>query len=163
MSDRSAGSSYISRAFWSSIRAKSAVTQVYRGFAVARAATGKAIEETPGRRSGSQSRRGSTSSTRSVGEKEPSLLKKSVSKGQHLNGPVVSEAIKTTALGEKELLGAEKALRDFRATVPGRGHDRQTSEGKQAEQALEEEFVPVVSLVMKLRDRSLRLGRLGRW
>lgn len=95
-----------------------------------------------GKRSGSQSRRGSSSSVRSVGEKEPSLLKKSVVKGQQASNAIVGEAVKSIAKAEKELLGAEKALRDFRAGIKDRPDESPTPGGKQA---MEEEFVPVVS------------------
>ncbi|RSH95396.1 hypothetical protein EHS25_000483 [Saitozyma podzolica] len=48
---------YISRAFWSSVRAKPSGTYVYRGFAAARAASGKEKDDATGKRSSSGSRK----------------------------------------------------------------------------------------------------------
>lgn len=54
---------------------------------------------------------------------------------------IVGEAIKSVSLGEKELLGAEKALNDFRDGVKKKLEDKKA----QGSTAMEEEFVPVVS------------------
>jgi hypothetical protein len=60
---RAGALSYISKTFWSSVRARPSGTYVYRGYAAARAAAGKEKEkETP--RSTSTSRRGSAASMR---------------------------------------------------------------------------------------------------
>lgn len=45
------------------------------------------------------------------------------------------------SIGEKELLGAEKALNEFKEGLKGKS-DSKDAKGKQ--QAIEEEFVPVV-------------------
>jgi hypothetical protein len=52
--------SYISKQFWSSVRARPSGTYVYRGYSAARAASGKEKEKEP--RSTTASRRGSSSS-----------------------------------------------------------------------------------------------------
>jgi hypothetical protein len=73
------------------------------------------------------------------------LLKKSIAPKDH-PAAVVGEAIKSVgALGEKELLGAEKALNEFRDSIKGK---RDTSPPSRSKQAMEEEFVPVVSCLL---------------
>lgn len=148
------GASYISRAFWSTIRSKQG-TYIYRGFSAARVASGKSKEAESERRSQTHSRRGSSSSQRSVGAKEPSLLKKTVSRDQHSTGAIVSDALKTVHLGEKELLGAEKALNEFRNGIKGKSEEKSKSD-----QAIEEEFLPVVCrscyALKKVNDRWMR-------
>lgn len=89
----------------------------------------------------SHSRRGSASSQRSIGGKEPSLLKKTVSRDQHNTGAIVAEAVKAVNVAEKELLGAEKALHEFRNSVKKRHEDR-----SKQDEAVEEEFLPVVRI-----------------
>jgi hypothetical protein len=62
LTSRSGALSYISKTFWSSVRARPSGTYVYRGYAAARLASGKEKEKEP--RSGNTSRRGSAASMR---------------------------------------------------------------------------------------------------
>jgi len=77
------------------------------------------------------------------------LLKKSIAKDHP--AAIVGEAIKSAgAIGEKELLGAEKALKEFRDGIKGKSESSPTRNNKQA---MDEEFVPVVSFSMLERGR----------
>lgn len=91
--------SYISKTFWSSVRARPSGTYVYRGYAAARAAAGKEKERQP--RSRSSSRRGSGASMkRPEGEavveaaRDKSILNSSAIEEE--NVPVVSPSLSAT-------------------------------------------------------------------
>lgn len=102
---------YLSRAFWSSMRSKSGGTYVYRGYGAARVASGKDKEGATGRRSASHSRRGSSSSTRSaMAEKDDTLLKRAISRDGSRNGPhaAVIDAFKDIGAGAEEAIGGFK-------------------------------------------------------
>lgn len=82
-------------------------------------------------------------------------MKKSIAKDHP--AAIVNEAINTVGIiGEKELLGAEKALSEFRNGITGKA---ERSPSRNNKQAMEEEFVPVVSLLASFR-RKLMPGRL---
>jgi hypothetical protein len=120
--DRSTGAmTYISRAFWSSLRAKPSGTYVYRGYSAACAASGREKVQPQ-----SRSRRGSNSSQLSVAGERRSIEEKR---------PVVAAAVKGLGL-DKEMLGVKQVLDDVKETVKVKDSD--TS-------ALEEENAPLVS------------------
>ena len=142
---------YISRAFWSSLRAKPSGTYLYRGYSAASAAIGRhkdGATSANGTRSPSRSRRGSASSGRSVlMEKEGSVLKRTISREPP---SAAAAAMKGMGLGEKEIRGAEEAIENVKEGLQGmkEAARRRQEDGLSSgvRKALEEENAPLVSL-----------------
>jgi hypothetical protein len=138
---------YISRAFWSSVRAKPSGTYVYRGFAAARAASGKEKDDATGKRSSSGSRRGSNASLRSGAEKSGHALSRTASRDLK---PAASSKEKdkrdskqtTEQVLEGVTKGVEGIVGAARQEMPTGLRDRN---------AAEEENAPVVSTAAEHR------------
>ncbi|WVW79053.1 hypothetical protein I302_101016 [Kwoniella bestiolae CBS 10118] len=141
---------YITRAFWASLRAKPSGTYVYRGFAPAAAASGKEkIEGSPGR-SRPHSRRGSNSSQRSaIMEKSPSMHHRALSNDRSHKDQlgdrteiVVGAAVKGLGLSAGETLsGVKKSLEELKDDEKRK---RPVGLSADTRDALEEENAPVV-------------------
>ncbi|WVQ64180.1 uncharacterized protein L199_002342 [Kwoniella botswanensis] len=143
---------YLTRAFWASLRAKPSGTYVYRGFGPAAAASGKdkdKMETSPGR-SRPHSRRGSNSSQRSgIMEKSPSMHHRALSKDKshrdHLGDrdeTVVGAAVKGLGLSAGETLsGVKKSLDDLK---DDERRKRPVGLSADTRDALEEENAPLV-------------------
>ncbi|KAK8843436.1 hypothetical protein IAR55_007093 [Kwoniella newhampshirensis] len=139
---------YISRAFWSTLRARPSGTYVYRGYGPAALASGKdkADAHSP-TRSQTHSRRGSSSSQRSlVLEKSPSMHQRALSKDtsskkEKLPETIVGAAVKGLGLTATETLSGVKK------TAEGLTDDRQERPGvfsADNRNAIEEENAPLV-------------------
>jgi len=140
---------YLSRAFWSSLRAKPSGTYVYRGYSAARAASGKEKDEASlGKRSrsASRSRRGSAGSSRSAAlekDKEASLPKRTVSRDQPTIGPL--KGVHTPEKDNRGVEGAMNGLKDGlqdvkNLTTPKQKNGLSSGDGS----ATEEENAPIV-------------------
>lgn len=81
--------SYISKTFWSSVRARPSGTYVYRGYSAARAASGKEKEKEPG--SGATSRRGSAASVRRPEVEAPPTVVEAARDTSTLNSSALDE------------------------------------------------------------------------
>ncbi|WWC91359.1 uncharacterized protein L201_006302 [Kwoniella dendrophila CBS 6074] len=140
---------YITRAFWASLRSKPSGTYVYRGFASAAAASGKEKTDGSPGRSRPSSRRGSNSSQRSgIMEKSPSMQKRALSrdrnqKEHHHDKPeTVVGAVKGLGLSAGETLtGVKKSLEDLRDEDRRK---RPVGLSADTRNALEEENAPLV-------------------
>nr|XP_031862276.1 uncharacterized protein CI109_002241 [Kwoniella shandongensis]KAA5529348.1 hypothetical protein CI109_002241 [Kwoniella shandongensis] len=136
---------YISRAFWSTLRARPSGTYVYRGYGPAALASGKDKTEaaSPGR-SQTHSRRGSSSSQRStVMEKSPSMHHRALSKDTSQKKDKSPEAI-VKGLG----LSAAETLNGVKKSVEGLSDDRRKGGpnvfSEDNRNAIEEENAPLV-------------------
>lgn len=118
---------YISRAFWSSLRAKPSGTYVYRGYAAAQTASGKDQESASAKRSRTTSRRSSDNSPR------PSL--DSVMKREHSHDQVPETHEKPFASAEDVFSGVRRKLEEG---------PRVDGLSDQNRKALEEENAPIV-------------------
>lgn len=130
--------SFLPRSILSGLRTRAATTYIYRGYRAACAASGKAQEETgSGKRSGTASRRGSSSSLRSNAAvpKDPAHHR-SASR----SSAIVEDAIKLVRQQDKELLGVEQALRGIKDDV-----EKKLDGGSAVDEALDEESIPIVS------------------
>lgn len=152
---------YLSRAFWSSVRAKPSGTYVYRGFDSAPSASGKDKDDatSAGRRSSTHSRRGSSSSLPAPNmEREDSLLKRTISRDMHAPerpATVVGAAANIVGLDANQVEGAAKGVKDhLRDSVP---HPKRSGLNVLNESAVEEQYAPIVSppcwLVQTRRSR----------
>ena len=149
---------YLSRAFWSSLRARPSGPNVYRGYSAACAASGKEKDDASHdkrSRSSSRSRRGSTSSSRPAapdGEKDEFLLKRTVSKDLTT---VVGAVMEGIGEADKDIKGAEgvvddmkEGLRDIKELGTAKQENGLSAGDRRA---LEEENAPLVSTVDVLR------------
>ncbi|WWC73239.1 uncharacterized protein I206_107205 [Kwoniella pini CBS 10737] len=141
---------YLTRAFWASLRAKPSGTYVYRGFDAAAAAASKDKSQSSPAKSQPHSRRGSSSSQRSaIMEKSPSMHQRALSrdtvqKGHHhdKSETVVGAAVRGLGLSAGETLnGVKKSLDELKNE-----ERRQAPIGLTADtrNALEEENAPLV-------------------
>ncbi|WWC64176.1 uncharacterized protein I303_106784 [Kwoniella dejecticola CBS 10117] len=141
---------YLTRAFWASLRAKPSGTYVYRGFEAASAAASKSKSQNSPARSQPHSRRGSSSSQRSaVMEKSPSMHQRALSRDtghkthNHDKGEsVVGSAVKGLGLSAGDTLnGVKKSLEDLKNDEK---HKQPIGLSSDTRNALEEENVPLV-------------------
>ncbi|WVR09185.1 hypothetical protein IAU60_006247 [Kwoniella sp. DSM 27419] len=141
---------YLTRAFWSSLRAKPSGTYVYRGYEPAAAASGQAKSEASPARSRTHSRRGSSSSQRSVAlEKSPSIRHRALSQDRHSkelnrNRPesIVHAAVQGVKAGAEETIeGVRKGLENLGDDEPRHQPPGLTTDTRDA---LEEENAPLV-------------------
>ena len=145
---------YLSRAFWSSLRAKPSGTYVYRGYAAACAASGRSKDVGKRSRSASRSRRGSASSIRSAAmEKEDSLLKRTISRDQASG---LADTIRNVDINEQETKVIGRAAHNVKDDVlvtkdnaiPEPRHASRPGEQESTQRllgAMEEENTPLVS------------------
>ncbi|WVF65714.1 hypothetical protein IAT40_000445 [Kwoniella sp. CBS 6097] len=142
---------YLTRAFWASLRAKPSGTYVYRGFGPAAAASGKDKSDGSPGRSRTHSRRGSSSSQRpsSIMEKSPSIRHRALSNDRHTKDSkrekaetVVGQAVKGLSLSAEDTLnGVRKGLEGFKE---GDRRKQPSALSSDTRDALEEENAPVV-------------------
>ncbi|OCF44923.1 phospholipase [Kwoniella heveanensis CBS 569] len=141
---------YLTRAFWASLRAKPSGTYVYRGFGPAAAASGRdKLDGSPGR-SRTHSRRGSSSSQRSATvEKSPSIRHRALSRDRHTKDSkrekaetVVGQAVKGLSLSAEDTLdGVRKGLEGLKEGDKRKQPSKMSSDTRDA---LEEENAPLV-------------------
>ncbi|WRT68907.1 uncharacterized protein IL334_005889 [Kwoniella shivajii] len=142
---------YLTRAFWASLRAKPSGTYVYRGYGPAAIASGKNKGDASPGRSRPLSRRGSASSQRSgVADKSPSMHHRALSKDRSSKEgknekkleTVVGAAVKGLGLTAGETLsGVKKGLEDLKDEEK---RNRPVGFSADTRNAIEEENAPVV-------------------
>ncbi|WVQ93360.1 hypothetical protein IAU59_000428 [Kwoniella sp. CBS 9459] len=143
---------YLTRAFWASLRAKPSGTYVYRGFGPASSASGKDKSDGSPGRSRTHSRRGSSSSQRPpsiINEKSPSIRHRALSNDRHTKDSkrdntktIVGQAVKGLGLSAEDTLdGVRKGLEGLR---DGDTKKQPSGLSSDTRDALEEENAPLV-------------------